>query len=456
MNQIHFLRAYWSDIILVESDGLFAMIDTGYTRDAERIMQYLDAVGVKRLEWILITHFHKDHYGSLVPLLERYPVGRVYMKKFSGINTTDSAGKPATEASNRLEMENCESMCRQAEAAGAELIAIDDRITHVTVGAFVFQLFGTADAIRDMYEAGDSPYRGQVRFNENMNSMALFCEAEGVTIYLGADLANNSLDYAKYDRLNDRIARTIGRPIDIYKVPHHGCGNIFSEELLEIFKPRYSVVTNWWMTAERSFGANLEMLRSASPEGTILFTDECGYCFTISKGELSCHKITALPEITLEEIPVEEADAFFDKHIRYLIDDDIIDDEEDIGYFTSEEYRGVIRDHMRRDQDRHHLVYFVREGQRIGAASYCTYQSEDGRCFILDFWVFPEFRGMGTGHYCYYALEAAARADGAKYFEINVGKPLPLQFWRAFGYVEKGVDEWGMPLYEVRPEEEKS
>ena len=58
---------------------------------------------------------------------------------------------------------------------------------------------------------------------------------------------------------------------------------------------------------------------------------------------------------------------------------------------------------------------------------------------------------MGTGHYCYYALEAAARVEGAKYFEMNIGKPLPLRFWRAFGYVEKGVDEWGMPLYEMRP-----
>ena len=455
MNQIHFLRAYWSDIMLVESNGLFAMIDTGYLRDAERIMQYLDEVDVKRLEWILITHFHKDHYGSLVPLLERYSVGKIYMKKFSGINTTDSAGRPATEASNRLEMENCEQMCQRA-AAVSELIVIDETVTHVTIGDFDFLLFGTTDAIRDMYETEDSPYRGQVFFNENMNSMALFCEVDGVTIYLGGDLANNGLEYAKYDRLNDQIARTIGRPIDIYKVPHHACGNIFSEELLEIFKPRYSVITNWWTTVERSFGANLEMLRKASPEGTILYTDQCGYCFTIDAGAISYHEITSLPKIMLEEIPLEEADAFFEKHIRYLVKDEIIDDEEDIEYFSGEEYRGVIREHMRREQDRHHLVYFVRDGQRIGAASYCTYHSEDDKCFILDFWVFPEFRGMGTGHYCYYALEEATRADGARYFEMNIGKPLPLRFWRAFGYIEKGVDEWGMPLYEMWPKEEQS
>ena len=82
MNKIHFIRAYWSDNILIESNGRFALIDTGYARDAERISKYLDEVGVKELDFILITHFHKDHYGSLPALLKRYPVGKVYMKKF--------------------------------------------------------------------------------------------------------------------------------------------------------------------------------------------------------------------------------------------------------------------------------------------------------------------------------------------------------------------------------------
>ncbi|MBQ4186702.1 MAG: MBL fold metallo-hydrolase, partial [Firmicutes bacterium] len=65
MNKLHFLRAVWSDIILVESNGLYGLIDTGFARAFPRIKDYLDRLGVKRLEFILITHFHKDHYGSL-------------------------------------------------------------------------------------------------------------------------------------------------------------------------------------------------------------------------------------------------------------------------------------------------------------------------------------------------------------------------------------------------------
>ena len=68
------------------------------------------------------------------------------------------------------------------------------------------------------------------------------------------------------------------------------------------------------------------------------------------------------------------------------------------------------------------MVYFIDGNNRIGAAQYNTCQSEDGKCFILDFWVFPEFRGNGTGHKCFSALEYYTSADGAAYYEINSQK----------------------------------
>ncbi|MBO4406577.1 MAG: GNAT family N-acetyltransferase, partial [Clostridia bacterium] len=117
--------------------------------------------------------------------------------------------------------------------------------------------------------------------------------------------------------------------------------------------------------------------------------------------------------IGIEEIPVEDVSDFWTIHFQYLKDDAIIEDEEDAAYFSGDEYRSVVKAHMTREKDRHHMVYFLDGDKRIGAAQYNTYQSEDGKCFILDFWVFPEFRGGGTGHKCFRALEAYTRADGA-------------------------------------------
>lgn len=150
--------------------------------------------------------------------------------------------------------------------------------------------------------------------------------------------------------------------------------------------------------------------------------------------------------IGIEEIPVERINEFWDIHIRYLVDDEIISDEEDVAYFSGEEYRGILKEHMIRPADKHHMVYFCRDGERIGAASYCTYQSEDGKCFIMDFWVFPQFRGNGTGHRCFEALARYTKADGAKYYELNSTKEDSVRFWASVGFVENGKDEYDMPL----------
>lgn len=151
--------------------------------------------------------------------------------------------------------------------------------------------------------------------------------------------------------------------------------------------------------------------------------------------------------IEIQEIPVENIESFWDIHIRYLIEDEIIEDEEDIEYFQSGEYRDVIKGHMLRNHDKHHMVYFVEADQRIGAAQYCTYQSEDGKCFILDYWVFPQFRGNGTGHRCFAALEAYTKADGATYYELNSAKENSIRFWESLGFVDNGEDEYGMKLF---------
>ena len=150
--------------------------------------------------------------------------------------------------------------------------------------------------------------------------------------------------------------------------------------------------------------------------------------------------------ITIEEISPEQLGEFWPLHIRYLLEDGIVSDEEDIAYFQGPEYRGILESHMRRTVDRHHMVYFRRQAERIGAASYCTYAGEGGKCFILDFWVFPEYRGNGTGHRCFKALEQYTEADGARYYELNSSKDASVRFWKSLGFTDNGRDEYDMPL----------
>src|SRR5215831_1094373 len=64
--------------LLVAPSGQSLLIDAGYTgfggRDADRIARAAKAAGVKKIDFLLITHFHADHVGGLPNLLERLPV----------------------------------------------------------------------------------------------------------------------------------------------------------------------------------------------------------------------------------------------------------------------------------------------------------------------------------------------------------------------------------------------
>ena len=200
----------------------------------------------------------------------------------------------------------------------------------------------------------------------------------------------------------------------------------------------------------RTVGCCLSVLHVLEHDTSgLAFYQSCGYTTLrrIVHEEVFDGKEGVCPmrSITIEEIPVEQIDSFWTIHMEYLVSDGIVTEAEDIAYFQGDEYRGILKAHMLRATDRHHLIYFCRDGERIGAASYCIYQ-EDGKCFLMDFWVFPAFRGNGTGHQCFEALERYTKKDGAACFELNSEKPDSVRFWKSLGFVENGEDEYGMPL----------
>jgi len=64
--------------LVVAPSGQSLLIDTGYTgfggRDTLRIAAAAKDAGVKKIDILLITHFHDDHVGGVANLLDRFPV----------------------------------------------------------------------------------------------------------------------------------------------------------------------------------------------------------------------------------------------------------------------------------------------------------------------------------------------------------------------------------------------
>ena len=65
--------------LVVSPSGESLLIDTGWPgfggRDAERIVAAAHAAGLRRIDYVLITHYHEDHVGGVPQLSERIPIG---------------------------------------------------------------------------------------------------------------------------------------------------------------------------------------------------------------------------------------------------------------------------------------------------------------------------------------------------------------------------------------------
>src|SRR5690348_16124967 len=81
------LDIYWIDVeggastLIVSPSGESFLIDTGWMvgdRDAKRIYAAAQLAGLKKIDYLLISHFHADHVGGLAAFAKMMPIGKFY------------------------------------------------------------------------------------------------------------------------------------------------------------------------------------------------------------------------------------------------------------------------------------------------------------------------------------------------------------------------------------------
>lgn len=83
---VHYLDVEKCNCVLVRSaDGHFMLIDAGSNDDAHtnKIVSYLQQQGVTELDYLLITHPHKDHIRAVPQILDYFSVNEVLMGEFA-------------------------------------------------------------------------------------------------------------------------------------------------------------------------------------------------------------------------------------------------------------------------------------------------------------------------------------------------------------------------------------
>jgi competence protein ComEC len=92
------LQIYFIDVeggqatLLVTPSHESVLIDTGWAgaRDADRIVSAAKAAGLKRIDYVLITHYHQDHVGGVADLLQRIPIG-MFVDHGNDVEDSDDA-----------------------------------------------------------------------------------------------------------------------------------------------------------------------------------------------------------------------------------------------------------------------------------------------------------------------------------------------------------------------------
>lgn len=198
---VHFIDVGQADCALLECGGAWALIDGGNADDGKKVMEYLEAQGVQRLNLVVGTHPHEDHIGGLAAVLKAFPADNIW---FSEMPFTNSV---------------VYSFVNAAKNQGKELQTPE-----------VGQTFRLGDAVITVL--------GPVRTDyEDVNNLSLVLMVEyGSTRFLFTGDMERDAEIDLLDSGADVKA-------DVLKVGHHGSYSSTSYVFLRSVAPTYAVIS---------------------------------------------------------------------------------------------------------------------------------------------------------------------------------------------------------------------
>lgn len=221
--KISFLDVGQGLAVLLEFDGKFALYDAG--PDSVGVMDSLQARGVDTLQWVVASHYHRDHVGGLLELgdgngsASSFSTAIVVKRLYVGL---DTAGGFVRDSLLRL-----------------------TRRFHIPVDT-IFR--GEELELRGRDSAGVSfrtlwpPEYVSLGGNESSVVLEARLTANGQDLAKNAEslLLTGDLDSAGERRLLE-LSPSLGTAL--LQVPHHGSSGSCSLRFLSLVAPRYAVVS---------------------------------------------------------------------------------------------------------------------------------------------------------------------------------------------------------------------
>jgi competence protein ComEC len=239
--------------LYVAPSGESMLIDTGYAgnnnRDANRILAAATAAGVKRIDYLVITHFHADHAGGVPQLAAKIPIGRIYDHGES-VENPKKKGQEVFTIYSQLRARYPHQTLKPGDTIPikglqVEVVAADGRsIAKPLAGA------GQPNPLCETYKAL-APDPG-----ENARSLAMIITLGSLRISDLGDL---------YWNQEHELACPVNKlgTVDLYMTTHHGTATSGSPQMVHALHPRVAIMNNGedkggsvkaWSTIENSPG----------------------------------------------------------------------------------------------------------------------------------------------------------------------------------------------------------
>lgn len=272
------LDIYWIDVeggaatLLVTPAGETLLIDSGNPgrRDPDRIVKVVTEVaGCKRIDHLVTTHYHGDHYGGAITLATLLPIGTLYDNgQFEGM--PDNPGKAyfdiRTEKKEVL-APGSEIKLRQSDKTGAVAIKVRCLGTRQQ-----FVLAGEATPANDSIcsDAREKNRDG----SDNANSVVLHIGFGPWKMLDAGDLTWNQ--EAKLVCPKNLIGL-----VDVYQTTHHGLDASNNPLVIRSIEPRVAIMNNGAtkggmpdvfeaLRAQKSIQAIYQLHKNLTPAGADL------------------------------------------------------------------------------------------------------------------------------------------------------------------------------------------
>ena len=80
--KIHFFDAGKADAIFINCNDVNIIIDTGEDNLSDEIIEYLEKNKIKKIDYLIITHFDKDHVGSASKIIDEFKIDNVLQSNY--------------------------------------------------------------------------------------------------------------------------------------------------------------------------------------------------------------------------------------------------------------------------------------------------------------------------------------------------------------------------------------